>query len=155
MQARCIKRSNLLIIVAIVIALLLVALFLLRGNVSLFGTTVQSSQVVNAAYEALSKVLGKTVTPNDHSLYVWTQTFYPDTSLGCPQPGQTYVKKDTNGYQVTITYNGMDYDFRAFGDGTGMFLCASVQDTGAFANVSNNGTVDEPAALVDAVFNDL
>ncbi|SRR5258706_2896661 len=155
MQARGIKRSNLLIIVGIVVILLLIALFLLRGNVSLFGTAVQSNQVVNAAYEALSKQLGKTITANDRTLYVWTQTFYPDTSLGCPQPGQTYVQKDTNGYQVTITYENIVYDFRAFGDGTGMFLCAAVQSTGDLPKFSTDGKVDEPVALVDAVFADL
>jgi hypothetical protein len=155
MQARGIKRSNLIIIVGIVVVVLIAALLLLGGKVSLFGTAVQSNQVVNSAYDALSKTLGTTVKPDTHSVYVWTQTFYPDTSLGCPQPGQTYVTKDTNGYQVTITYNNMSYDFRAFGDGSGLFLCATVQGTGGLANVTTDGKVDEPVALVDAVFANL
>jgi len=60
----------------------------------------------------------------------WTQSVYPNTSLSCPQPGQTYTTVQTDGYQVTITYNKVNYDYRAKQDGTGLFLCAAVQGSG-------------------------
>ncbi len=155
MQPRSIKRSSLLVIVAIVVVLIVVALYLARGKFALFGTAVQPTTVINTAYSAVSKLLGKTVSPNDHSVYIWTQSVYPDTSLGCPQPGQTYPQVQTGGYEVTITFNGVNYDYRAKDDGTGLFLCASVQAPGGPVNVKSDGTVDEPVALVNAVIADL
>src|SRR5260221_11094206 len=155
MQPRSIKRSSLLVIVAIVVVLIVVALYLARGKLALFGTAVQPTTVINAAYSAVSNLLGKTVSPNDHSVYIWTQSVYPDTSLGCPQPGQSYAQVQTDGYQVTITYNNVNYDYRAKQDGTGLFLCAAVQGPGGSVNVSPDGTVDEPVALVNAVIADI
>jgi hypothetical protein len=65
-----------------------------------------------------------TLTLNDLSGWRWSQANYPDTSLGCPQPGQTYAQVVTPGYQFIFEYNGATFDYRASADGTILFLCS-------------------------------
>jgi hypothetical protein len=37
---------------------------------------------------------------------------WPDTSLGCPQPGMMYAQVITPGYQVLLQATGEVYDYR-------------------------------------------
>jgi hypothetical protein len=36
---------------------------------------------------------------------------WPDASLGCPQPGQMYAQIITPGYRVTLSAEGMQYEY--------------------------------------------
>lgn len=36
---------------------------------------------------------------------------WPDTSLGCPQPGQAYAQVITPGYLVILTAGGQEYEY--------------------------------------------
>ncbi|MCB9155374.1 MAG: hypothetical protein H6649_15125 [Caldilineae bacterium] len=47
---------------------------------------------------------------------------WPDTSLGCPAPGDSYAQVLTNGTQLTLQVNGQTYDYRGRSPDT-MFLC--------------------------------
>jgi len=51
---------------------------------------------------------------------------WPDSSLGCPQPGQSYLQVITEGYQITLEAQGQQYDYH-----TGMdefVLCQGATD---------------------------
>jgi hypothetical protein len=153
MRGRGLNRSVILTIVVIIESLLLVVLVMQRST-SLFGTALSSTSIVDAAYTMLSNQLGTTVTRKSNSVFIWSQAFYSDTSLGCPQPGQTYQPVQTNGYRVAITYKSITYDYRSRDDGSGMFLCSSMQ-TGNPVTITDDGKVSEPVAFVDAVFADI
>jgi hypothetical protein len=79
---------------------------------------------INDALADLSARAGRTITLAAMDSWNWTQTNYPDTSLGCPQPGQTYAQVLTNGYQFIFVYNGATFDYRASADGAILFLCS-------------------------------
>jgi hypothetical protein len=152
MPPRSLDRRTLAIIVVILAVLVALLLVVSKGNVPLFGTA-GIPPVIDTAYTALSKQLGTTVTRNGNTTFNWTLGPYPDTSLGCPQPNQTYQQVQTSGYQVLINYQGATYDYRAKADGSGMFLCSTA---GSPAGESaSGGKVEEPVALVDAVFLDI
>jgi hypothetical protein len=36
---------------------------------------------------------------------------WPNTSLGCPQPGMMYLQVITPGFRIVLTANGQDYDY--------------------------------------------
>jgi len=36
---------------------------------------------------------------------------WPDSSLGCPQPGMMYLQVITPGFRVVLTVNGKDYEY--------------------------------------------
>lgn len=40
---------------------------------------------------------------------------FPDSSLGCPQPGMAYVQSITPGHRVLVTVNNEEYDVRVSG----------------------------------------
>jgi hypothetical protein len=40
---------------------------------------------------------------------------FPDSSLGCPQPGMAYVQSITPGYRVLVTANSEQFDVRVSG----------------------------------------
>jgi hypothetical protein len=80
---------------------------------------------LNDALADLSARAGTTVALDDLSNWRWTQQNYPDTSLGCPQSGQTYAQVVTNGYQFLLTYNGITYDYRVSADRQTLILCTN------------------------------
>jgi hypothetical protein len=36
---------------------------------------------------------------------------WPDSSLGCPQPGRTYLQVITPGYRIFLTAGGREYEY--------------------------------------------
>lgn len=85
------------------------------------GTT---PQAVYDALDDLSRRAGRTLTLNNLASWEWTQNSYPDTSLGCPQAGQTYTQVVTSGYRIVFIYNGATFDYRAPVSGGAVFLCS-------------------------------
>ena len=47
---------------------------------------------------------------------------WPDGSLGCPEPGQTYTQALVDGYHVVLDAAGESLDYRATAGG-GFYLC--------------------------------
>jgi len=41
---------------------------------------------------------------------------WPDTSLGCPRPGQAYAQVITPGHIVVLSANGQEYEYHTGGD---------------------------------------
>lgn len=81
---------------------------------------------IEIALQDLSQRVGRTVALNDLTGWQWSQTLYPNTSLGCPQPDQVYSQVITSGYQFLLVYQGQTYDYRVSEDGNIIILCTSV-----------------------------
>ncbi len=88
-----------------------------------------SAQEVPAAIDFavadLGERLGQPLTRNNVPQWLWSGDLYPDASLGCPQPGQSYIQTPTSGFQFMLTYGGTTYDYRVSADGSIVIQCAS------------------------------
>ncbi|MCB9453145.1 MAG: hypothetical protein H6672_17060 [Anaerolineaceae bacterium] len=80
---------------------------------------------VNAALNDLSSRVGRTLTIGDLQNWTWAQSVYPDASLGCPQPGMSYIQVQTGGFKFVLTYNNVQYDYRVSNDQRIVILCNS------------------------------
>lgn len=88
-------------------------------------TQAQGPQQLTAALTDLSARLGRTITVNDLTDWSWNESLYNDTSLGCPQAGQTYAQVVTRGFQFILTVDNVTYDYRVSEDQTIVILCGS------------------------------
>ncbi len=104
----------------------LVLLVILLGSF-VFPVAAQTDipQPVQNALADLNKRLGTNLTfqTGQQLFWTWTQSNYPDTSLGCPLAGQTYTQQVTNGFSISLNYQGVEYNYRASFDGKILFLC--------------------------------
>ena len=48
---------------------------------------------------------------------------WPDTSLGCPQPGKTYAQVITPGYSIILKAGGEQYEYHSDSEGRQLVLC--------------------------------
>ena len=77
-----------------------------------------------SALADLGQRAGRVITLEDLSDWQWSRATYPDTSLGCPQPGQSVAQVQTEGYRILLTYNDAVFDYRAPVAGGAAFLCS-------------------------------
>lgn len=84
--------------------------------------------IVLAAFAALSQQLGKPLSP-DLIPWQWTEEVFVNSSLNCPQSGQSTDHTLTRGYRVVISVYAKghftDYVFHATKDGQVLFQCLS------------------------------
>src|SRR5688572_30382726 len=71
----------------------------------------------------LNRRLGVQLTLIDFN-WRWSQDIYPDSSLGCLLPGQTVVTGQVTGYQVTLFYEDIIWDYRVSADLGTVILCS-------------------------------
>ncbi len=90
-----------------------------------FAQVSEPTGIIDAALRDLSQKLGRTLTRNNVDNWTWEQVQFPDASLGCPQPGQTYAQVLTLGFKFTFTVGGVVYDYRALNDGSRIFQCTA------------------------------
>lgn len=83
----------------------------------------QAPQLIDSALADLSQRVGRALTLDDLINWTFTQSNYPDASLGCPQPGLVYAQMITPGVQFVLTYAGNNYDYRISADRTLVVLC--------------------------------
>lgn len=95
---------------------------LLVGNINAQDTS-NIPPEIDAAMRDLSERTGDTITFQTLSSFTWEARQYSDTSLGCPQPDQTYAQVITPGYQFTLSYAGTAYDYRVSEGGDTVILC--------------------------------
>lgn len=50
---------------------------------------------------------------------------WPDKSLGCPQPGMTYIQVLADGYRIELRVKDQIYSYHG-GEGRGPFLCENL-----------------------------
>ena len=109
-----------------------ISLILLLGLTVPVGAQTSPPQQVQDALDALNAALGTSLFFGSPNLFWgWDQQNFPDTSLGCPQAGVDYAQAQTNGFIVSLTYNGMLYDYRVSTDRTIIFRCISGQPEAA------------------------
>jgi len=82
---------------------------------------------VDFALQDLSNRVGQSITVEDLDGWQWNQSNYPDTSLGCPQPGQVYSQEISPGYQFLLVYQGQTYDYRVSENGSVVILCTATE----------------------------
>lgn len=123
----------------------LVALFIaLTSSFIVIDAQGEPTAIVDAVFSDLSQKLGATLTRTNVDTWAWEQIDFPDSSLGCPQPGQSYTQAVTRGYKVLVTANGIAYDYRATQDGRVIFQCTNQvapAATPTFANVTAAPTI--------------
>ena len=49
---------------------------------------------------------------------------WPDSSMGCPQPGMAYLQVPEDGALIILQFNGISYEYHN-GGSRGLFLCES------------------------------
>lgn len=151
---------------------------LLLASVALLGiallpavspTNAQSNDTVNARIDLVMEHLtdylnySPPITRSTH-FWNWSQNQYGDAALGCPDPAQSYAQLVQNGYVITITVDGVDYDYRVADDGSFFTLCGpngvplydsrfevSASSTNTSAPPATNPTVAAPAATSQQV----
>lgn len=109
---------------------------------------------INVAVQDLSQRLGIPLQLSNIHLYTWSGELFPDTSLGCPQPGVAYASVATPGIRYNLTYQNITYDYRVSGAGNTVILCNSYPVGQAPAlNIDQPITVDPlpPAIPVEPV----
>jgi len=76
---------------------------------------------VEAATADLANRLG--VGPDDITVVEARDVTWPDSSLGCPQPGQNYTQVLSEGFLVVLEVDGQQHEYHAGPDGRA-FFCA-------------------------------
>jgi hypothetical protein len=59
---------------------------------------------------------------NQIGLVEATEVVWPDTSLGCPQPGMMYAQIMTPGYKIILTYGNMQFEYHT-GNNQAVVFC--------------------------------
>ena len=71
--------------------------------------TMDYPDVVRAAIAQAATDLG--VSPDQLVIIAVEARDWPDSSLGCPQPGRAYSQIVTPGYRLVVQANGQQYDY--------------------------------------------
>ncbi|MFW5691817.1 MAG: SH3 domain-containing protein [Chloroflexota bacterium] len=106
------------------------AVFLIVLMSLFFGTTVhaQNNQAVldraDQAMAHLTQYLGvSTPITRDVHFWRWEERIYDNAAFGCGIPGETYPAQPNRALDITISYQGTDYDYRVSWDGSILVLC--------------------------------
>jgi hypothetical protein len=99
----------------------------------------QTPQAIDSALADLSRRVGHTVALNDLQNWTFSQSNYPDASLGCPQPGVGYAQVITPGVQFMLTYGGNVYDYRVSADRSILSLCGTKETQARMAHMLKTG----------------
>jgi hypothetical protein len=83
------------------------------------GTDPAAFQAVNAAENDLAERIG--VAKSEIKLVSTEPVNWPDSSLGCPQPGMMYAQVITPGYRVTLESGDQSYEYHT--GGSRLVLC--------------------------------
>lgn len=67
--------------------------------------------VIEKAKGDLSQRAG--IPPSQINVIEARQVFWPDASLGCPQPGMTYAQTEVSGYLIILEANGNPFEYHA------------------------------------------
>lgn len=81
---------------------------------------------VDQAMAHLTEYLGldRPIT-RQNSFWRWSEQIYADAGFGCSTPGVAYPATPNRAFQIDITVNTVEYDYRVSGDGTRLVLCGT------------------------------
>ena len=136
--------------------LLVLTLPLLTGVLSAQAQGDDVDTLVDTAIAYLGQQLGTPLTRADVTSWFWEETYWPDTSLACPQPDQVYTQETTRGYIIQLTVAGTVYEVHITADGQTTVLCGSeaapppTPIAPAAATPVSPAPLADPEALVDA-----
>jgi hypothetical protein len=82
-----------------------------QGTGELPAAAADTAQYVQSAMTTLAESLNVPVT--SVALLSINAAQWPDSSLGCPQPGQAYVPGTTQGYVIILRVQSTDYEVHA------------------------------------------
>jgi hypothetical protein len=90
------------------------------GGLSPIATPPDIQPLIDKAKNDLAKQLNVTI---DQIQFVSYQAVdWPDASVGCPKPGESYIQAITPGYQISLQANGRSYEYHGR-SGDDPFLC--------------------------------
>ena len=89
------------------------------------GIVCEQADVAEQARKQLAEKLG--LAPEEVSLIGAEKVTWPDTSLGCPKPGEMYAQMVVEGFKVELLAAGSRYVFHA-GSDRKPFLCEQAQN---------------------------
>ncbi|MCU0497894.1 MAG: hypothetical protein MUF87_11125 [Anaerolineae bacterium] len=116
------------------------------------GTPANVPSQIGAALSALGTEVGTAIELSSLERYVYEEQVFNDSSLGCPQEGQSYAQATTRGYRFELVYQGQQYEYRISEDGTNVVYCGvneAVQATAeAGITVGERLTCDSTLALL-------
>jgi len=113
----------------------------------IYAQSGEPTALITSIFADLSHKLGKSLNRGNVDTWSWSQNAYPDASLGCPQPGQSYAAGSTSGYQVLIVLNGVTYDYRANKASSAFFRCSPPDSQAAPTVISTVIPTSIPAAV--------
>ncbi|HEU65152.1 MAG TPA: hypothetical protein ENN57_00615 [Chloroflexi bacterium] len=94
-----------------VIALLLFGYICFAGPLSSAPVLDSAEPAVEQAKEDLANRKG---VDKEHVTVVAVKAVnWPDTSLGCPEPGMVYAQVITPGYRILLSYGGQTYEYHS------------------------------------------
>ena len=80
----------------------------------------QLQNLIDKAMEDLAQRLS--ISASQINIIDAREVVWPNSSLGCPQPGMMYAEVLTPGYLILLNTNGVSYEFHA-GRNSDIFLC--------------------------------
>ena len=80
----------------------------------------EQNPLVAQAKEDLAARLG--IQTSEIELLKYEEVVWPDSSLGCPQPGMEYLQVPSDGALIRLSAEGQVYDYHSGGN-RGVFLC--------------------------------
>ena len=79
--------------------------------------------VVNLALADMQIRYNREISLADLDSYDWDVQRFVDSSLGCPQPNQTYNPVETDGYVIVLVYENMIHEYHIGVDGQPLVYC--------------------------------
>jgi len=78
---------------------------------------------IDTALNELSERVGEDIQVDDLTEYTWQAQTFSDASLGCESSEGFFAQVIIEGYQFTLVYEGMQYDYRVSEDDELALLC--------------------------------
>ena len=97
-----------------------------QGDTTEMAPTISASasmqNLIEKAKEDLAQRLNVSLTQTQINLIEAKAVVWPDSSLGCPQPGMRYKQVPEDGALIVLQANGITYQYHS-GGSRGPFLC--------------------------------
>ena len=94
-----------------IIGLLLVGCAFFSGSLSSDSISGSAEPVMKRAKEDLANC--RDIDKEQIALAAVKAVNWPDTSLGCPEPGMVYAQVITRGYRILLSYDGRIYQYHS------------------------------------------
>jgi hypothetical protein len=90
-------------------------------------TPAELQKPLDTARTLLAVVLGISADALELDNMTWQAVTFPDTGLGCPEPGAAVLQVPTDGYSLLFTYQGHTYEIHTDLTGDSGVMCGETQ----------------------------